>query len=187
MGKLGAYVYIILDNYILICYNCLHNYTQKGGSLKNYIDFRLYETDMIYLLNCIMLSKKILQEGDSRVFSHFFNKKDYFTYIYDLTNLQKLISYQANRELYNYDNNEILVSHQYWLNQKDKSFNFLKGKERIKMLKNIEKEINELKQVENSRILRQEILSSLDLGTFGRKFYKKFTFSTKSIDKRKVV
>jgi uncharacterized protein YajQ (UPF0234 family) len=134
-----------------------------------------------------MLSKRILQEGNSAVFSHYFKKSDFYTYIYDLTNLQKLISYQANEEIYNYSDNDFFVGQQYWLNHQEKNFDFLKGKERVKMLKNIEKEIKQLKEVENNKILRREILSSLDLGTFGKKFYKKFTFSTKSIDKRKVV
>ena len=172
------------SKYVIIVYIIT---TQKGGKLKKYIDFKLYETDIIYLLNCIMLSKKILQEGDSDVFSHYFKKSDYFTYIYDLTNLQKVISYQANRELYNYGNNDFFVGQQYWLNHKDKNFGFLKGKDRINMLKDIKKDIIQIKQIEENKILRQEVLKSLDLGIFRKIFYKKFTFSTPRLDKRKVV
>lgn len=155
--------------------------------MKNYIDFRLYEQDMIYILNCIMLTKKILQDGNPGIFGHFFKKSDYFTYIYDLTNLQKLISYKANRELYSYEDNEMFVSHQYWLNHKEKNFEFLKGKEKEDMLKSIKEEIKHINQVKQNRILRHELLNNLDLGNFRNKFYKKFIFSIRSIDKRNIV
>ena len=170
--------------YVIIVYIIA---TQKGGILKNYIDIKLYETDIIYILNCILLSKRILQDGNSEIFSHYFKKSNYYSYIYDLTNLQKVISYQANRELYEYEDNDVFIAHQYWLNHKDKNFDFLKGNERKKLVKEVNKEIKQIKQVENNRILRKEILTSLDLGIFGKKFYKKFTFSTTRLDKRKVV
>lgn len=51
------------------------------------------------------------------------------------------------------------------------------------MKNNIEKEIKQFEEVKNNKILRREIWSSLDLGTFG----KKVMFSTKNIYKRKIV
>lgn len=186
MDKLVAYVYIKLDKLFLLCYNSLHNLLHRnGGILKNYIDFRLYEIDIIYILNCITLSKEILKIGDPNLFSKYFKKSRFNDYMYDLTNLQKLISYQGNRELYNYEDNDncFLLSYHEYLRQPNKDFDFLKGKSRVDMLKRINKEIQQKKEVENNKIFKNELLKSIEDGTFRKKFYKKFIFLTKGIDK----
>lgn len=100
------------------------------------ITFSFYEHDIIYLLNCICLTKDILNIGRAELYNKYFKKENYNTYINDLTLMQRLIGYKANQKIYNYNDYDFFIGHHDYLRAEDGTFNYLKDKSRIKRIKN---------------------------------------------------
>ena len=114
--------------------------------------YEFYENDVVLLLNCISLTKDILKLGRKELFDNYFKKELFNTYIYDLTIMQKIIGYRANKVFYNYTNYDMFIGQCDYLNIGNKDFNYLFGKLRKKRLKEISKEISIRKNFSNSTL-----------------------------------
>lgn len=111
------------------------------------ITFSCYEWDIIYILNCICLTKDILKNGRTEFFEKYFKKENYNTYMYDLTLIQKLIGYKANKEIYNYEDFDFFIGQRDYLAMSDGTFKFLTNRSRLRKIK---KEIKIRKNVKNN-------------------------------------
>lgn len=111
------------------------------------VNFSCYEWDIIYILNCICLTKDILKNGRPEFFERYFKKEKYNTYMYDLTIMQKLIGYKANRIFYDFHDYDFFIGQTDYINLGDREFNFLFGKQRKERLKEIEQEEKFRKQI----------------------------------------
>ena len=105
------------------------------------ITFSCYEHDVIYILNCICLTKDILKSGRKEFYEHYFKKEMFNTYMYDLTLIQRLMGYKANRIFYNFNDYDLFLGQFDYINIGDREFNYLFGKQRQERLKEIEQEI----------------------------------------------
>ena len=105
------------------------------------VSFECTERDIVYILNCISITKKLFKNGRCELYNSYFKEDMINSYMYDLTIMQKLIGYKANRVLYNYNDNDFFIGQSDYLNLCDKDFNHLFGKERKQRLKEIKKEV----------------------------------------------
>lgn len=128
----------------------------ERGEMKK-VQFEAYEHDIVYILNCICLTKEILKNGRSELFERYFKKELYNTYMYDLTLIQKLMGYKANRELYNFNDYDLFVSHHEYLNIGDREFKYLFGKQRLERIKEINKEILYKKKITKFNEIQKNI------------------------------
>lgn len=113
------------------------------------ITFSCYEHDVIYILNCISLTKDVLTNCRQEVYEHYFRKDDYIIYMNDLTVMQKLIGYKANKVFYNFKDYDLFIGQTDYLTIGDRRFNFLFGKLHFDRLKEIAQEEKIRKKVKN--------------------------------------
>lgn len=111
------------------------------------ITFSCYEHDIVYILNCICLTKDILKTGRKEFYDHYFKKEMFNTYMYDLTLMQKLIGYKANRVFYNFNDYDFFIGQSDYINIGDREFKYLFGKQRLERLKEIAQEEQYKKQI----------------------------------------
>lgn len=130
------------------------------------ITFSCYEHDIIYILNCICLTKDILKSGRKENFEHYFKKELYNTYMYDLTLIQKLIGYKANRVFYNFNDYDYFIGQFDYISIGNREFNYLFGKQRIERLKEIEKELK----------YKEKVLKFNQLKNTNKNYFKNFWF-----------
>ncbi|MEG1705749.1 MAG: hypothetical protein RR290_04170 [Clostridia bacterium] len=145
------------------------------------INMEFYEFELIYIINAIVCTKRVLMEGKPFLYSDFFEKSHYNSYMYDLTIIQKRIGYKANNDIYKLDDNEFLKSYHDYLRSSEKDFSFLFGEARKKRLSEIAKEITETNIRKEYNEIRLKLLSELDLLESNkhnnkrfRNFYNKF-------------
>lgn len=69
------------------------------------------------------------------------------TYMYDLTLMQKLIGYKANRVFYNFTDYDLFIGQSDYINIGDREFKYLFGKQRLERLKEIAQEEQYRKQI----------------------------------------
>lgn len=145
------------------------------------VKIELYESDLIYILNSICCTKKVLMEGKPYLYTNYFKKEHYNSYMYDLTLLQKMIGYRVNNKLYNVSDEEFLLCHQEYLKSNEKDFSFLFGKTRKRFLLEIANDLKERKKIEEYKKIRFELLQEVDLISTKKsndkifnKFYHKF-------------
>ncbi len=108
--------------------------------MKKKITFSCYEHDVIYILNCICLAKHVLTNCREEVYNNFFRKDDYILYMNDLTVMQKLIGYKANKVFYKLNDFDLFIGQSDFLTFGNKRFNFLFGEIHTERLKEIARE-----------------------------------------------
>lgn len=65
-----------------------------------FLNFNLNELDIIYILNCIALTRNLLYKGDSSLFGDYFDKLDYTENNWNLWLLQKMLIIKGNEAIY---------------------------------------------------------------------------------------
>lgn len=66
-----------------------------------YINFELDTFDLVYILNCMALTRNLLYKGDKTIFEDYFNKEDYTEHNWNLWLLQKRLLLKGNKEIFN--------------------------------------------------------------------------------------
>ncbi len=135
------------------------------SSKKIELDF--YEWEIIYILNCICLTRNILKHERRDKFDTYFNPEFLSEYLYDLTLIQKLISYKSNKKLYNYKDYDYFLGQRDFISG-DGTFEFLLGKKRYERLLEIK-----IEDMRRKKISGEPIIDT-------KKFFKKFWFFKKS-------
>ena len=81
--------------------------------------FDLFDSDIVYIITCIQLTKDILTNGRPELFSKYFKKEKYNTYMYELTLLQMYLGREANEKLYGCENKDLFLGYLYYLKNLD--------------------------------------------------------------------
>ena len=106
------------------------------------LNFSLDEFEVLYILNCIALTRNLIYKENTKDFDTYFNKRDYTEHNWNLWSLQKRLVIEGNKELYNSSRIDMSWAQIIYL-QENKSLNcftkekIFKHKNKLEILKKI--------------------------------------------------
>lgn len=120
------------------------------------LNLSLDEFEILYILNCIALTRNLIYKGNAKEFDTYFNKRDYTEHNWNLWSLQKRLVIEGNKKLYNSSRIDMSWAQIIYLKE-NKSLNCF-TKEKIfrykKQIRDFEKNLKQanIKQIENKNL-----------------------------------